>query len=120
MDEGYGVIIGMNPDTQELLEGLPETERIKIDDFMYILNNKYAVDDIDDFMEYIKNVFEMLKSNIVDYTCFTMACNWILWDSYEEDPQKAKIFEKIWMDFDSKVDNLFTNEDLQYYYRLTD
>jgi len=116
-----------NPDTKEILSSLPEKESKKIQEYMEELKNHAVncnlynrIENLSNFCKYqYKSI--LFNKNIVDYTCFTMALNFMLWDTYENDEEIARVYDYFWKVFDGNVDCNFTKkEDLHYYFKLTD
>ena len=119
MDELFGDnVITLEIPTDEILEGLPKQEADQIKYIMQTLTSKD--DSTDELVNYIKYGFEACKyKDIFNYTCFAMALNLLLWDTYKKDPELATIYEEAWFLFDSSVAKFYQGEDLEYYFKLT-
>lgn len=77
----------------------------------------YGLDAIKDTYE---RVFEAWHEDIEYWTEFVMALNWKIWEHYETDEEKAKLYNDLWMKATDWTYENYQGEDLMYFIRTTD
>lgn len=109
-------VIEINPPLEEKLDMLPEEERKMVAKYMEYLNES----EVEKIINKCVTSYHLFKTEVKQYTCFTLALNWLIWEWYKIDEQKAKVYNDIWAYFHDNVEKNFKGKDLSYYYRLTD
>jgi hypothetical protein len=67
-----------------------------------------------------KNVIKSWGKNIKYITEFCMCLNHKIWQLYENNEDVAREYDKLWRECCQHIEDNFSGEDLQYYYRVTD
>lgn len=67
-----------------------------------------------------KRAFEEWKDNTEYITELVMVLNWKLWEHYQKDNEKAKLYERLWAELDSYCMENLTGNDLLYFVQTTD
>lgn len=64
--------------------------------------------------------FKEWKSNVEYLTEFSMVLNWKIWEHYESDEPKARLYNDLWLKTDRYCKENLKGDDLSYYYWTTD
>lgn len=67
-----------------------------------------------------KRVFKEFKDNTEYFTEFVMALNWKINEHYETNDNYAKLYNDLWIEADNFVYNNWSEEQLHYYFKITD
>lgn len=118
MDEIFGDNVYVcDVPTSEILEGLPKEEQ-KITTEMI---QKLRTTSKDKIIDFILNCYENYKTDIKNYTCFTMSLNLCCWDAWREGSSDYQaIFDKYYYYFYDNLDKNFNDKEIQYYYSIMD
>jgi hypothetical protein len=108
--------IEINPPLEEKLDTLPEEERKLVTKYMEYLNESEVQKIIDKCVA----SYLLFKTEIKQYTYFTLALNWLIWETYKTEPEKAEVYNDIWMYFHDNASKNFKGKDLSYYYSIMD
>lgn len=73
----------------------------------------------------IQESFDYIMRDIkhMDYKYITELCmvlNWKIWEHYEKDDSKARLYDKLWRQMCCWIEENFNDDELRYYYRVTD
>lgn len=60
------------------------------------------------------------SSNYKVLTEFVMVLNWKIWEHYESNQPLAAVYNELWIKAEKLVFKTFTDEQMQYYFRVTD
>ena len=73
-------------------------------------------------LDTLKNLKEEFKNNYKYETELVMALNWKIWQWYKTNEPLAKLYNKLWQEYDSFVIKKYEDnkEAISYYYRTTD
>ena len=64
--------------------------------------------------------FNEWKDDYKYLTELVMVLNWKIWEHYEKDNEKAKIYNDLWIYADNYAVNNLKDDELKYYYEITD
>jgi hypothetical protein len=68
-----------------------------------------------------KGIERNLKSLHYTYiTELSMALNWKIWEHYEKNDAIARVYNDLWFKICNYIRKNFNEEELRYYYRVTD
>lgn len=67
-----------------------------------------------------KNVMRSWGKNIKYITEFCLCLNHKIWQLYESKPEIAKVYDELWRECSTHIQDNFKGEDLEYFYRVTD
>ena len=64
--------------------------------------------------------FKEWKHNYKYLTELVLVLNWKIWEHYEKDNEKAKIYNDLWIKADNYAVNNLKDDELKYFYEITD
>lgn len=64
--------------------------------------------------------FENWKDNYIYLTEFVLALNWKIWEWYEQDEERARLYNGLWEKVRKYAERTLKGEELNYYYMTTD
>ena len=72
----------------------------------------------------VKQTFnQVVKSwgkNVKYFTEFVLALNHKIWEHYKKRPNLARVYDELWRKAEDHVFETFSEDDIQYYYSVTD
>lgn len=75
---------------------------------------------LDAIQDTYNRAFESWKSDYKYLTELVMALNWKIWEWYEKDNQKAKLYNDLYVEADTYACENLQGEELKYFYETTD
>lgn len=67
-----------------------------------------------------KRAFEAWKNDYIYLTELVMVLNWKIWEHYETNEKYARLYNELWEDADSFAIENLEDEELSYFFRITD
>ena len=67
-----------------------------------------------------KRTFEEWKDNVEYITELVIVLNHKIWEHYETNKELASVYNTLWMELDTWCCSHLKDEDLEYFYRITD
>ena len=67
-----------------------------------------------------KRAFKSWKKDVEYITELAMVLNWKIWEHYQNDEAKARLYNDLWLETDKYCKENLVGDDLSYYYRTTD
>ena len=74
----------------------------------------------DKVVEKFYELFEQAKSDYKKMTELYVITNHKIWDSLQPDQSLARLYDNLWNKVGQWVDNHFTEDEFNYFYRVTD
>lgn len=74
----------------------------------------------DAIVDTCKMAFKSWKKDVEYLTELAMVLNWKIWEHYETDDAKARLYNDLWIEMDRYCKENLKGDDLDYYYRTTD
>jgi len=67
-----------------------------------------------------KRAFDEWKSDYKYLTELVMALNWKIWEHYEHRDDLARLYDRLWRACDAYAVENLTDDELSYFYKITD
>ena len=75
---------------------------------------------LDAIQDTFNTAFETHKDDMEYGTELTMVLNWKIWQWYETDTEKARLYDKLWKEIDGYIMENWKDEKLAHFLRATD